>query len=227
MRKWMLVALLAFFAAVPPACLAWQGKVTAVIDGDSIEVLHDGMREPVRLYGVDCPEMQQEFGERAKGYTAYELYGRTVEVAPIDRDDYGRTVAMIVIDGRLFNPRLIEAGLAWVYNQYCKIPECREWSYLEQRARSAGVGLWAAHEPVPPWLFRRMGNRAAGSAERLKPGKVGGRVLEQGTYHGSVADHVFHAPGCKYYECEGCIVIFQTREEAQEAGYRPCDVCRP
>ncbi len=46
-------------------------------------------------------------------------------------------------------------------------------------------------------------------------------------YHGNVKSKVFHRPGCRYYNCKNCVAVFQTREEAIEAGFRPCKVCRP
>ncbi|WP_419785620.1 Ada metal-binding domain-containing protein [Pseudodesulfovibrio sp.] len=46
-------------------------------------------------------------------------------------------------------------------------------------------------------------------------------------YHGNRNSHVFHRPGCRYYNCKNCIVDFSSREEALEAGYRPCKICKP
>ena len=40
----------------------WNGKVVGVSDGDTITVLHDGIAEKIRLYGIDCPEKRQAFG---------------------------------------------------------------------------------------------------------------------------------------------------------------------
>ena len=45
---------------------AWSGKVIGVVDGDSITVFHDGKPEQIRLYGINCPEKRQDFGNRAK-----------------------------------------------------------------------------------------------------------------------------------------------------------------
>ena len=47
------------------------------------------------------------------------------------------------------------------------------------------------------------------------------------TLRGNLKSKVFHAPGCRYYLCKACVVIFATREEALAAGYRPCKVCNP
>ncbi|MGE4554161.1 MAG: Ada metal-binding domain-containing protein [Desulfovibrionaceae bacterium] len=46
-------------------------------------------------------------------------------------------------------------------------------------------------------------------------------------YHGNRNSHVFHRPGCRYYDCKNCVVVFHSRQEALEAGFRPCKVCNP
>ena len=44
----------------------FTGSVVSVLDGDTIEVLHNTHLERVRLSGIDCPEKGQAFGKRAK-----------------------------------------------------------------------------------------------------------------------------------------------------------------
>ena len=83
--------LLAFSLFLLPAkAVAWFGKVVGVIDGDSITVLQDGRGEAIRLYGIDCPEKTQDFGNRAKQLTSSLVFGKAVEVEPVTRDRYGR-----------------------------------------------------------------------------------------------------------------------------------------
>lgn len=53
-------------------------------------------------------------------------------------------------------------------------------------------------------------------------------VAAQGlVYHGNVQSHIFHGPGCRYYDCKACSAVFESREAAIKAGYRPCKVCNP
>jgi endonuclease YncB( thermonuclease family) len=49
---------------VVPAGMAadFKGEVIRVLDGDTIEVLHEKQPERIRLYGIDCPEKGQAFG---------------------------------------------------------------------------------------------------------------------------------------------------------------------
>jgi hypothetical protein len=90
----------------------WSGKVVSVIDGDSITVLHDPRAEQIRLYGIDCPEKGQDFGNRAKQLTSALVYGKVVEVEPVTVDRYGRTVALLRVGNTLVNEELIRRGLA-------------------------------------------------------------------------------------------------------------------
>lgn len=45
---------------------AFTGPVVSVLDGDTIEVLHNTHPERVGLSGIDCPEKGQAHGNRAK-----------------------------------------------------------------------------------------------------------------------------------------------------------------
>jgi endonuclease YncB( thermonuclease family) len=52
----------------PYSALAdFTGPVVSVLDGDTLEVLHDQHPERIRLNGIDCPEKGQAYG---KGATA-------------------------------------------------------------------------------------------------------------------------------------------------------------
>ena len=44
----------------------FSGEVAVVIDGDTIEVLHNTSPERIRLSGIDCPENGQAFGKKAR-----------------------------------------------------------------------------------------------------------------------------------------------------------------
>lgn len=131
----------------------FEGKVVAVIDGDTIEVLKEGRRVRVRLNAVDCPERTQAFGARAKAFTAESVFGKTVVVVEKELDRYGRTIADIYLqDGTWFNKLLIDEGMAWHYKRYSNDEVLAE---AEVFARGKRIGLWRDHSPVPPWDYRR------------------------------------------------------------------------
>jgi endonuclease YncB( thermonuclease family) len=77
--------------------------------------LHNNRGEKVRLYGIDTPEKRQDFGNKAKQFTSDMVFGKYVEVEPVTKDRYGRTVGLVYINGQCLNEELIRAGFAWVY----------------------------------------------------------------------------------------------------------------
>ena len=143
-----------FLAWSATAFADFSGKVVAVTDGDTLKVMKEGVAVRVRLWGIDCPEMGQAFGKRAKQFASGLAFGKTVKVIEVDRDRYGRTVGEVILeDGRSLNRELVRAGLAWWYRQYAK--NHIELEALEREAREAKAGLWADADPIPPWNWRR------------------------------------------------------------------------
>lgn len=46
-------------------------------------------------------------------------------------------------------------------------------------------------------------------------------------YHGNLKSKIFHRPECRSYNCKDCTATFNSRQDAINAGYRPCKVCKP
>ena len=176
------------------------------------------------LYGVDAPERRQPFGDKARRFLVLRAGGSEVEVDPIGTDRYARTVALVYPRGAQIslNELLVREGLAWVYPRYCRLPACSRWRQLQRRARQARLGLWSLPVPIAPWRFRRDRRAAV-----LRPPPARQRPWGGLVYHGNPKTRVFHAPGCRFYNCKGCVVIFRSRQEALRAGYRPCRICNP
>ncbi|UHA74445.1 thermonuclease family protein [Paenibacillus sp. 481] len=129
-----------------------KATVTDVVDGDTIEIEMDGKTEKVRLLLVDTPETKhphkpvQPFGPEASNYAKKQLQDRDVEVE-IDvsaRDKYGRLLAYIWVDGKLFNEELLREGLArvaYVYPPNVKyVDQFRE---VQAEAHKAERGIWS------------------------------------------------------------------------------------
>ncbi len=146
----LLVLILIF---VPEASFPWSGKVVGVSDGDTITVLRGARPEKIRLFGIDCPESDQDFGTKAKKFTSNMAFGKTVEVIPTGELTYGRTVAWVNVDGQSLNKELIRNGLAWWYRRHAEGES--ELELLEAEAREQRIGLWSHPHPIPPWKFRK------------------------------------------------------------------------
>ena len=142
----------------------FRGKVIGVLDGDTIEVLKDKAPVRIRLYGIDCPEHDQDFGTRAKQFTSDKVFGKTVEVVPVEKDRYERLVAKIYIDGKYLNQMIVAEGFAWWYKRYA--PKDDDLQKAENDARSSKKGLWSHPNPIPPWKFRRQKASNGGENQR-------------------------------------------------------------
>jgi len=207
-----------FFILAPTLtdAIEFQGRVVGVIDGDTIKVLQQGKQVKVRLVGIDCPEKDQPYGQKAKSFVMELIAGKSVIIKYESYDRYGRIVgAVFLSDGRNLNHELVQTGLAWWYRKYA--PNDKTLVRLEYEARKAKLGLWTEPNPVSPWEWRRgvREGRAPPSSEIYKQ------------YHGNVKSQIFHRPGCRWYNCKNCVAVFETKQSAIKAGYRPCKVCKP
>jgi micrococcal nuclease len=214
-HRTLLAALLYFvFLVCSVHAQTITGKVVGVADGDTITVLQDRTQFKIRLYGIDTPERGQDFGNKAKQFISGMVFGKQVQVLQKDKDRYGRVVGMVFVGKACVNQEIVRAGFAWVYNRYCKDSVCSQWRDLENQARQSNIGLWSHPDPIPPWDYRK-GDRG------------GAKVILGGKYHGNTSSHVFHQSSCKHFNCKNCTKVFNSREAAIKAGYRPCGGCRP
>jgi len=198
------------------------GKVVSIADGDTITVLDDNkIQHKIRLYGIDCPESSQDFGAKAKKFTSDMVFAKQVSVKIMDTDRYDRSVGLVNVGSISLNEELLKSGYAWHYSQYCKSSFCSQWEILQNAARTRGVGLWSMKNPTPPWEFRRVERGGA----PVKQNQVA--LQSGGVYHGNTKSMAFHQSSCGAYNCKNCTEIFNTREAAIAAGYRPCGTCKP
>ena len=137
----------------PFAAYSWSGQCVAVTDGDTIKVMHEGKAEKIRLYGIDCPEKNQPFGKKAKWFVSELAFKKIVEVKALNKDRYGRTIALVYVDDKCLNGELLKVGLAWHYKQYSKD---KSLAVLEDEARVMKVGLWSDPHSLEPWEWRRL-----------------------------------------------------------------------
>jgi endonuclease YncB( thermonuclease family) len=151
--KTILSIIVTLLAMVSVEARTLQGKVTRIIDGNTLEFLSDeGDRYTILLSGIDCPELTQAFGDEAKICLEKLTLNKKASINISGKDRSGNTVAEVLIDGKK-DPRiqLLKEGLAWT-------TETNADSSLEsQRAASQSKkkGLWKEENPTPPWTHRR------------------------------------------------------------------------
>jgi hypothetical protein len=89
-----------------------SGPVVSVLDGDTIEVLHNTRPERVRLSGIDCPEKGQAYSNRAKQAASALVFGKDIILQTHGQDKYGRTLADVISwDGTYVNHTLDDQSL--------------------------------------------------------------------------------------------------------------------
>ena len=129
------------------------GRVVSVIDGNTIEVATpDNETYKIIFHGIDCPEIDQEFGEKAKRVLEKLILEKNVSVQFQGKDRWGNRLAIVLIDGEI-DPRveLLEQGLAWTSERNPIV----ELEAVREKAKEKGKGLWKEENPTPPWIFRR------------------------------------------------------------------------
>lgn len=129
------------------------GKVTSVIDGNTVEIAGPGkLVQKILLVGIDSPELEQEYGAEAKKFLEKLLLNKDVVVQFKGKDRWGNHLAVVMIKGKN-DPRieLLKEGLAWTAekNPSEDLEPYRTW------AEQKGKGLWKQENPVPPWTYRR------------------------------------------------------------------------
>lgn len=116
-----------------------------VFDGDSIEVEIEGRTEEVRLIGVNAPERDECFAERARDALIAYLDGKDVTLvdgSDSDKDQYGRLLRYVYVGGENINGRMLADGNAVTLQGDHRYNE----AFVEIGALAAdsGDGMWAA-----------------------------------------------------------------------------------
>lgn len=216
MPRILILAFCFTILTTPARAASFQGKVVGVVDGDTITVMHEGETVTVDLDGIDCPEKKQPFGKEAEQFTSRLVSGQVVTIRPKTTRKYGGMVADVILpDSRNLSHQLVQAGLAWNNKN---APDDRILVDMEAKARTAKTGLWAEKNPTPPWEWRKSNPKKRAQQKH---------ATEHMVYKGNASTNIFHKPGCRYYDEELCNAEFDSREEAIEAGFKPCEVCKP
>ena len=130
--------------------------VDRVIDGDTLlGVESDG---PVRLWGIDAPELEQPGGEEAARHLAsLATPGKVIRMLIVRNGPEGMQLVILGGQGRqAINNRMVADG--WAFHVYSLDSQSNSCLYTAQRyARDLRSGLWAMFENggVRPWDWRR------------------------------------------------------------------------
>ena len=178
---------------------------THVVDGDTI-YLDNG--EKIRFVGVNTPERGVEGYIASKNFVQKLCLNKKVGIDVDDAkhsDKYGRTLGVVIVDGKNINEMLLKEGLAEVMY----IPPSEFYPYN-----------WAyssTHIPNSQHTYANTHDSGSSSSS------------DSGSYIGNSNTGKFHELSCKWGQkiSERNKVTFNSRNDAISQGYQPCKVCNP
>ena len=150
---WIRFAIFLIAAGAGPVW-AESGKVTHVTDGDTlwVRLAGGGKPVPVRVDGMDAPEICQDGGQAARAALASRVVRRTVTLVVKRHDDYGRAVASVRVGGEDVAGWMVARGQAWSYHYG---HEGGPYLKLQRQAQAAGKGVFADPHALAQRLFRK------------------------------------------------------------------------
>ncbi len=91
-------------------------KVVEVVDGDTFFIQN---RQPIRLYGINAPEIGNCFSEESKNELTKMILGKEVRLTGLQADNYGRVVADVYLkDGTYINLHMVKYGFVAYIRAY-------------------------------------------------------------------------------------------------------------
>ncbi len=142
-------AIAARFAGISPTAVPTSppgadeiGLVTRVVDGDTIDVLLDGVNTRVRYLQMNTPERNEPCSSEATQANADLVAGQMVRLVPDVEliDPYDRLLRYIFVGDVLVNRVLVEQGFAEVVLYPPNDRHYDEFVRLENEAAAAGRG---------------------------------------------------------------------------------------
>lgn len=134
---------------------AFRCTVRSVYDGDTLTAICEGEKTKVRFYCIDTPEMQQKpWGRRSRDHLRNLLpAGSPIQIKKHGADRYGRIIGEVLTqDGDNLNRRMVQDGMAAVYEKYCSEPTYYQ---AQKTAQQASIGIWSQSGlQQTPWEYR-------------------------------------------------------------------------
>jgi len=118
------------------------GRVTRVIDGDTIDVNINGTVERIRYVGVNTPERDEPCYSEASAANASMVEGQTVRLErdQTNRDRFDRLLRYVYVGDTLVNRELIVQGYGEAVLYQPDNRHFTEFSNLERQSANASRG---------------------------------------------------------------------------------------
>ena len=183
-----------------------NGWAVKIIDGDTFDT-DKGLR--IRLALIDAPEYPQDCLSLESAQRLSELItGKEVVIEELNKENFGRIIALVYANGLLINKSQVEEGLARFFND----PKLKNYSHDIELAQSSAVkakrGIWS---------------------EKCRNVQKEGCVIK-GNYRSDTKTRIYHSADCYNYNK---ITVnlnqkdrwFCTEEEAQKEGFVKSQDC--
>lgn len=185
--------------------LSKQNIVSEVADGDTFQ-LEGGKR--VRLLGVDAPEFDRCGGSEAKEMLKNLILGKTVKLSEETGDAYGRSQALVYLNGELINRTVLASG--WARTDYRKNSQRSQLTAAFHQAQQAKLGIFSDDCRITE--------------------NSDNNCVVKGNIDLASGNKVYHLPGCRYYEetildLDRGEKFFCSEEEAKLSGFRKASSC--
>ena len=179
-----------------------KGVCTKVVDGDTI-YLDNG--EKIRFVGVNTPERGVEGYITSKNFVQKLCLNKEVGIDVDDskhNDRYGRTLGVVIVNGKNVNEMLLKEGLAEV--MYMPPSEFYPYDWADS----------STHIPNSQNTYIHTSDKTSS---------------DSGNYVAKSNTGKFHEVSCKWGQkiSDHNKVTFDSRNEAISQGYQPCKVCNP
>lgn len=145
-----------FASAVQAEIIA--GRVIAIGDGDTL-TLQDAQHQqhPVRLAGIDAPELAQAFGQQAKTGLSVLALNQQAVAHCANQEPNRPALCAVTIGGKDIGLAQIRNGWAWWYRENAaglSVQAQSDYRQAEFEAKIHRLGLWNSKNPIPPWQWR-------------------------------------------------------------------------
>ncbi len=187
-----------------------SGVCTKVVDGDTI-YLDNG--EKIRFVGVNTPERGVEGYITSKNFVQKLCLNKKVGVDVDDSkhsDKYGRTLGVVIVDGKNVNEMLLKEGLAEI--MYMPPSEFYPFDWANSNTHVANTH-----------------SSSSSSSSHTPTGTQSTSSSDSANYVGNANTGKFHVSSCSSVKdmSEGNKVFFSNRNDAVNQGYDPCKRCNP
>jgi endonuclease YncB( thermonuclease family) len=125
--------------------------VTRVLDGDTVKARSISKEITIRLCGIDAPETSkkkkqpgQPYSRKARDYLTDLVLNKMIKIEEYGTDRYRRILAVIYVDDKNVNLRMVQVGLAEAYKgRPAKGFNPQPYKIAEQEARKYKRGMWS------------------------------------------------------------------------------------